>query len=80
MTEITYKLGLKCPRIVLKIVAHLVIEGPENIKLTLSDLMGLDRCVSLQPTCRNLHIFKWPCSDVGNCSRPFKINKMTRYT
>lgn len=79
MIEITYKLGLKFPRIVLRTAVHLVFRESENTKLTRSDLMVLDHCVSLQPIHRNLCIFKQPCSNVGNCFKPFIINKAAGY-
>lgn len=75
MIEITYKVGLKFPRIVLRTAVHLVIRESENTKLIKSDLMSLDHRVSLQSRHRNFCIFQQFCSSVGNCFRPFKISK-----
>lgn len=75
MIEITYKVGLKFPIIVLRTAIHLVIGESENTKLIKSDLRSLDHCVSLQSRHRNFCIFQQFCSSVGNCFRPFKISK-----
>lgn len=53
MIEITYKVGLKFPRIVLRTAIHLVIRESENTKLIKPDLRSLDHCVSLQSRHRN---------------------------
>ena len=56
MIEVTCKVGLKFPRIVLRTAIHLVIRESENTKLMKSDLRSLDHRVSLVLTQKLFHL------------------------